>query len=159
MDIANARYPEDVQASFEHNCLEAQKSEIFYKVVSYTASTVTVLAPPCGRSTLRLLRIPSVPLTRAPVRGHVRRHVRLGGRLHVQRLHRATGSAAIRPPPGEALRLIVGALCFRADVRAGQVVQDPAQQREGQAGGRRILLSDSRIVRRPQMPGTADTIA
>ena len=32
MDVSNARYVEDVQASFEHNCLDAQKSEIFYKV-------------------------------------------------------------------------------------------------------------------------------
>jgi len=31
MDVANARYVEDVQASFEHNCLDAQKTEIFYK--------------------------------------------------------------------------------------------------------------------------------
>jgi len=30
MDVANARYVEDVQASFEHNCLEAQKAPIFY---------------------------------------------------------------------------------------------------------------------------------
>lgn len=31
MDVANARYVEDVQASFEHNCLDAQKSAIFFK--------------------------------------------------------------------------------------------------------------------------------
>jgi len=31
MDVANAKYIEDVQASFEHNCLDAQKSTIFYK--------------------------------------------------------------------------------------------------------------------------------
>lgn len=31
MDVSNARYIEDVQASFEHNCLDAQKSSIFYK--------------------------------------------------------------------------------------------------------------------------------
>jgi len=31
MDVANARYVEDVQASFEHNCLDSQKTEIFYK--------------------------------------------------------------------------------------------------------------------------------
>jgi len=31
MDVANARYVEDVQASFEHNCLDAQKSSIFFK--------------------------------------------------------------------------------------------------------------------------------
>jgi len=31
MDISNARYVEDVQASFEHNCMDAQKSSIFYK--------------------------------------------------------------------------------------------------------------------------------
>jgi len=32
MDIGNARYVEDVQASFEHNCMDAQKSTIFYGV-------------------------------------------------------------------------------------------------------------------------------
>jgi hypothetical protein len=32
MDVSNARYPEDVQASFEHNCVDAQKSSIFFKV-------------------------------------------------------------------------------------------------------------------------------
>jgi len=31
MDVANARYVEDVESSFEHNCLDAQKSMIFYK--------------------------------------------------------------------------------------------------------------------------------
>jgi len=31
MDVSNAKYVEDVQASFEHNCLDAQKSSIFYK--------------------------------------------------------------------------------------------------------------------------------
>jgi len=31
MDVSNAKYIEDVQASFEHNCLDAQKSQIFYK--------------------------------------------------------------------------------------------------------------------------------
>ena len=31
MDVSNARYVEDVQASFEHNCMDAQKSNIFYK--------------------------------------------------------------------------------------------------------------------------------
>jgi hypothetical protein len=31
MDVSNAKYVEDVQASFEHNCLDAQKSEIFFK--------------------------------------------------------------------------------------------------------------------------------
>jgi len=31
MDISNPRYVEDVQASFEHNCMDAQKSTIFYK--------------------------------------------------------------------------------------------------------------------------------
>jgi len=31
MDVANARYVEDVQASFEHNCLDAQKSSVFFK--------------------------------------------------------------------------------------------------------------------------------
>jgi len=31
MDVGNARYIEDVQASFEHNCMDAQKSTIFYK--------------------------------------------------------------------------------------------------------------------------------
>jgi len=31
MDVSNARYVEDVQASFEHNCLDAQKSTIFFK--------------------------------------------------------------------------------------------------------------------------------
>jgi len=31
MDVANARYVEDVQASFEHNCLDAQKSTVFFK--------------------------------------------------------------------------------------------------------------------------------
>jgi len=31
MDVSNARYIEDVQASFEHNCLDAQKATIFYK--------------------------------------------------------------------------------------------------------------------------------
>ncbi len=34
MDVSNARYIEDVQASFEHNCMNAQKSNIFYKAVS-----------------------------------------------------------------------------------------------------------------------------
>jgi hypothetical protein len=34
MDIGSARYIEDVQASFEHNCMDAQKSSIFYPVVS-----------------------------------------------------------------------------------------------------------------------------
>ena len=32
MDIGNARYVEDVQASFEHNCMSAQKSTIFYAI-------------------------------------------------------------------------------------------------------------------------------
>ena len=32
MDVGNARYIEDVQASFEHNCMDAQKSTIFYAV-------------------------------------------------------------------------------------------------------------------------------
>jgi len=32
MDIGSARYIEDVQASFEHNCMDAQKSSIFYPV-------------------------------------------------------------------------------------------------------------------------------
>jgi len=31
MDVSTAKYVEDVQASFEHNCLDAQKSPIFYK--------------------------------------------------------------------------------------------------------------------------------
>jgi len=31
MDVSNAKYIEDVQASFEHNCLDAQKSTVFYK--------------------------------------------------------------------------------------------------------------------------------
>jgi len=31
MDVANARYVEDVESSFEHNCLDAQKSMIFYR--------------------------------------------------------------------------------------------------------------------------------
>jgi len=31
MDVSNAKYVEDVQASFEHNCLDSQKSSIFYK--------------------------------------------------------------------------------------------------------------------------------
>jgi len=31
MDVANARYVEDVQASFEHNCLDAQKGSVFFK--------------------------------------------------------------------------------------------------------------------------------
>jgi len=31
MDVANARYVEDVESSFEHNCMDAQKSMIFYK--------------------------------------------------------------------------------------------------------------------------------
>jgi len=31
MDVSNAKFIEDVQASFEHNCLDAQKSPIFYK--------------------------------------------------------------------------------------------------------------------------------
>jgi len=31
MDVSNAKYVEDVQASFEHNCLDAQKSTVFYK--------------------------------------------------------------------------------------------------------------------------------
>jgi len=31
MDISNARYVEDIQASFEHNCMDAQKSTLFYK--------------------------------------------------------------------------------------------------------------------------------
>lgn len=30
MDVGDARYAEDVQASFEHNCMDAQKSTIFY---------------------------------------------------------------------------------------------------------------------------------
>jgi hypothetical protein len=30
MDVGSARYVEDVQASFEHNCMDAQKSSIFY---------------------------------------------------------------------------------------------------------------------------------
>ena len=37
MDVGNARYIEDVQASFEHNCMDAQKSTIFYTVVSFRA--------------------------------------------------------------------------------------------------------------------------
>lgn len=32
MDVSNARYIEDVQASFEHNCMDMQKTNIFYKV-------------------------------------------------------------------------------------------------------------------------------
>ena len=32
MDIGNPRYIEDVQASFEHNCMDAQKSNVFYQV-------------------------------------------------------------------------------------------------------------------------------
>jgi len=31
MDVSNAKFIEDVQASFEHNCLDAQKSAVFYK--------------------------------------------------------------------------------------------------------------------------------
>jgi len=31
MDVSNAKYIEDVQASFEHNCLDAQKTVVFYK--------------------------------------------------------------------------------------------------------------------------------
>jgi len=31
MDVSNAKFVEDVQASFEHNCLDAQKSQVFYK--------------------------------------------------------------------------------------------------------------------------------
>jgi len=32
MDVGSPRYVEDVQASFEHNCMDAQKSTIFYGV-------------------------------------------------------------------------------------------------------------------------------
>jgi len=32
MDVGGARFVEDVQASFEHNCMDAQKSTIFYGV-------------------------------------------------------------------------------------------------------------------------------
>lgn len=32
LDVGNARYIEDIQASFEHNCMDAQKSTIFYAV-------------------------------------------------------------------------------------------------------------------------------
>jgi len=32
MDVGNARFIEDVQASFEHNCMDAQKSSIYYGV-------------------------------------------------------------------------------------------------------------------------------
>jgi len=31
MDVANARFVEDVEASFERNCMDLQKSQIFYK--------------------------------------------------------------------------------------------------------------------------------
>lgn len=34
MDVANAKYPEDVQQAFTRNCAEAQKTEIFYRAVS-----------------------------------------------------------------------------------------------------------------------------
>jgi len=37
MDIGAARYVEDVQASFEHNCMDAQKSTVFYGVVCITS--------------------------------------------------------------------------------------------------------------------------
>jgi hypothetical protein len=64
MDVANARYPEDVQASFEHNCLEAQKSEIFYKVVGGATSTLVSLA--CGLHTRHAVSVRTCTMTCTP---------------------------------------------------------------------------------------------
>jgi len=33
-DVGVARFIEDVQGSFEHNCMQAQKSSIFFGVVN-----------------------------------------------------------------------------------------------------------------------------
>ncbi len=48
MDVANARFVEDVEASFQRNCMDLQKSQIFYKAVRTlaTSTAVSLTLPP-----------------------------------------------------------------------------------------------------------------